>query len=89
MDCNLYPEDNQKHLIKTGLAAMAPGFLAEACGVCDGAGKYEQTYTVGCGGGYYRSYGYCDYCNGWGLRMPTGPAPKSVYDQVCNAADWL
>lgn len=33
-----------------------------ACDMCHGTGEYEQTYTAGCGGGYYRSMGPCEYC---------------------------
>lgn len=39
------------------------------CARCGGKGQYEQTYTVGCGGGYYRSMGSCSSCDGTGLVL--------------------
>lgn len=39
------------------------------CGCCGGKGRYEQRYTVGCGGGSYMSKGRCDSCEGTGLRL--------------------
>ncbi|TIU88831.1 MAG: hypothetical protein E5W06_00240 [Mesorhizobium sp.] len=71
--------------LRAGLRQMQAGFLAELCGLCSGEGQYEQMYTAGCGGGYFRSMGGCDYCNGTGLRQGAGPAPISVVEQVTNA----
>lgn len=39
------------------------------CGICNGKGQYEQTYTAGCGMGSFRSVGRCDHCEGTGLRL--------------------
>jgi len=83
--------ENEEHAarLKHGLALMHPQFSAYVCTVCDGKGEYPQTYTLGCGGGYYTSTGQCDYCAGTGLCQGTGhynPAPESVREQVLNAA---
>lgn len=32
------------------------------CPLCEGKGEYKQTYTAGCGGGYYQSMGPCEMC---------------------------
>lgn len=42
------------------------------CEMCAGNGEYEQTYTAGCGGGYFRMKGRCDYCAGTGIRTING-----------------
>jgi hypothetical protein len=42
------------------------------CGWCNGRGEYEQTYTAGCGGGYYRSLGPCDHCRQEGKSSYNG-----------------
>lgn len=34
----------------------------EKCPICKGFGHYNQTYNAGCGMGFYRSSGPCDYC---------------------------
>lgn len=68
--------------IKAGLEHMIEGFMARVCGICDGQGAYEQTYTAGCGGGYFKMSGGCDYCAGTGMRQGSDPAPQSVVDQV-------
>lgn len=83
---NMYPDDDQASILKAGLAKMAAGFLARICGVCEGEGKYEQTYTQGCGMGSYRSKGMCDHCKGEGLISGGSPAPDSVINQVRQAA---
>lgn len=65
------------------------------CGVCDGKGVYEQTYTAGCGMGSYRSSGKCGYCGGVGLRYQfaeTGygrdnPIPISVIVQILTTRE--
>lgn len=71
--------------LRAGMQRVQPGFLAQICGVCQGEGQYEQTYTAGCGGGYFRSMGGCDHCDGTGMRQGNSPAPRSVVDQVVNA----
>lgn len=85
-------EEGQQHAakLKAGLAALGDDFVAHICGWCNGEGSYEQTYTAGCGGGYYRSYGGCDWCKGAGLvikgaHFPEAAAPESVVNQVVNA----
>lgn len=79
---------NEEHQtkLKAGLARMRSDFTAKLCGMCDGAGEYRQTYTAGCGGGYYSSMGDCEYCGGTGLRQGYKPAAESVVHQVLNAA---
>jgi hypothetical protein len=58
------------------------------CSWCDGAGQYRQTYTVGCGGGSYRTMGSCDNCDGIGLvYFDGGPVPPSVIDQILNTCE--
>lgn len=42
------------------------------CYFCSGNGEYEQTYTAGCGGGYFRMKGICDHCGGAGIRTING-----------------
>lgn len=37
------------------------------CSRCNGAGEYRQTYTIGCGGGYFSMNGRCDSCEGVGV----------------------
>ncbi len=71
--------------LKSGLQALGPNFSAEICTICDGAGQYVQTYTAGCGMGYYRSMGRCDWCAGKGLLQGDVAAPDSVVNQVMTA----
>ncbi len=71
--------------LRRGLEKLGPQFGAAVCGMCAGRGQYEQTYTAGCGGGYYRSMGDCDECKGYGLVVGRKDAPRSVYDQVMRA----
>lgn len=66
------------------------------CGWCNGTGEYEQMYTVGCGGGYYKSSGPCDHCKQEGVssyrgvgyiyrddeRWTNAGVPDSVLDQI-------
>lgn len=63
------------------------------CGCCGGEGEYEQMYTVGCGGGYYRSKGRCDWCTpkdgkhrwkgvGFLYKHNGEPVPDSVLAQI-------
>lgn len=42
------------------------------CTMCGGEGEYEQTYTAGCGGGYFQMKGTCDWCAGAGIRTING-----------------
>jgi len=81
-------EAEHARILKAGIDQMVEGFSAYVCGVCDGRGSYEQTYTAGCGGGYYRSTGPCNFCGSTGLRqggMWPNPAPDSVREQVMQA----
>lgn len=71
--------------LKAGLQRLGPGFLGRLCGVCDGAGEYEQLWTAGCGMGYYRAMGDCDHCGGTGLMLGNARAPASVICQVVEA----
>lgn len=73
--------------LRVGLATLPQGFAACICEICDGRGEYEQTYTHGCGRGYYRAVGGCDYCDGTGLLQGQKAAPDSVRMQVLNAAE--
>ena len=84
---NKYPEQGQAEIIHRGLACMPANFVARLCPVCKGSGRYEQMFTAGCGGGYYRSNSYCDYCEGEGLLVVDKPAPMSVVNQVRVAAE--
>lgn len=66
------------------------------CPACGGDGEYEQMYTAGCGGGYYKSVGPCDYCKREGEYSYRGVGyvykndigyrnrgvPKSVIEQL-------
>lgn len=74
-----------KAQLEAGLAKLGPDFNAQLCVVCKGDGRYEQTYTIGCGMGTCRSMGKCDYCNGKGLMQGNKPAPESVRNQVLQA----
>lgn len=65
-----------------GLMVLGPDFNAVVCHMCDGEGQYEQTYTAGCGGGYFKSMGGCDHCDGMGLLQHGRPASISVIIQV-------
>lgn len=79
---------NEAHAarLKAGLESLPSGFNAKICFVCQGRGEFEQTYTAGCGGGYYRATGPCSYCSESGLLQGDGAAPRSVLEQVLNAA---
>lgn len=79
--------DEHAKRLKLGLARMKPGFLAEICWACKGTGRYEQSYNAGCGMGYYRMNGDCEYCKSRGLLMAAGPAPLSVVNQVIVATE--
>lgn len=71
--------------LSAGLACLPSGFSAVLCEVCNGHGQYEQTYTAGCGGGYFRMKGACNCCEETGLLQNGRPAPISVIHQVLNA----
>lgn len=60
--------------------------LVRLCGCCDGRGEYEQMYTAGCGGGYYRSMGPCGWCKeqGFVYKATSDPVPSSVRVQIMN-----
>jgi hypothetical protein len=73
--------------LKRGLADMHPDFTGRLCPICEGLGNYRQSYTAGCGGGYYRSTGPCDYCGKTGLLQGGKPAAESVVIQVLVAAE--
>ncbi len=72
--------------LRRGLARLPAGFAAKVCAACAGRGEREQTYTAGCGGGYYRSMGPCDSCEATGLLQGGEAAPASVRAQVLIAA---
>lgn len=44
----------------------------ETCRMCGGEGSYSQTYTVGCGGGYFSMKGPCSHCSETGIRTING-----------------
>lgn len=44
----------------------------KVCYFCSGDGEYEQTYTAGCGGGYYQMKGRCSHCEGTGIKTING-----------------
>lgn len=78
-------EEDHEACLRAGLMLQGPDFAATICSICQGRGKRMQTYTAGCGGGYYRSTGDCEYCGCTGLVQPNGPAAESVVIQVINA----
>ena len=82
-------EDGARHAanLKTGLTELGDEFLAELCPLCEGEGATLQTYTAGCGRGYYKARGPCELCKGASLVIGGKPAPKSVIQQVIVAAD--
>lgn len=82
-----YPNKNQKEKLEISLAKMPENFIAELCGICNGAGEYKQMYTAGCGGGYYHSVGMCDHCEGEGLTVNGEVASESVINQVNCATE--
>jgi hypothetical protein len=79
-------EDEHAAELKRGLSRMPSGFVAQVCWACDGRGARRQTYTAGCGGGYYSAMGGCDFCDGTGLMQGAKPAPASVRAQLLIAA---
>lgn len=56
------------------------------CGVCDGDGCYDQTFTAGCGMGSYKMVADCDYCHGAGIVYECGdPLTASVIAQLLTS----
>lgn len=78
-------EDEHAAELKRGLEQL-PDFAAAICFACDGKGQYRQTFTAGCGRGYYKTMSGCDYCDGTGLLQGSKPAPASVREQVLVAS---
>lgn len=72
--------------LKRGLERLPYNFVARVCPSCEGEGRRDQTYTAGCGGGYFSMKGGCDWCDGTGLLQGTKAAPASVRNQVLCAA---
>jgi|GEM_PF-3991528 len=65
----------QSDLAKTGTrnCDLIDGMdYLETCRMCGGEGRYDQTYTVGCGGGYFTMKGECSYCGETGIRTING-----------------
>lgn len=64
----------------------------EKCSWCDGTGQYEQMYTAGCGGGYFRSIGPCEQCGkgepwkgvGYVYKATNEPVSASVLTQIAT-----
>lgn len=58
----------------------------KTCIFCEGTGSRVQTYNAGCGQGYYKASGPCDFCEETGfIYNSTGNAvPKSVVHQINN-----
>lgn len=57
------------------------------CPLCGGEGQRLQTYTAGCGGGYYKSMGRCDLCEGWRyvFKATAQKVGESVLAQISTA----
>lgn len=79
-----HEEEHAARLV-AGLARLPTDYVARLCYLCRGHGCYMQRYGVGCGGGYYRSIGACEICDGTGLLQHDVPAPMSVVNQVLQA----
>lgn len=79
-----------RSLSKETVANLTLPEYVSTCFWCDGTGETIQTYTSGCGGGYYRSPGPCDVCGkgemyygvGFLYRGTTNPIPESVLNQI-------
>lgn len=69
---------------REALAAVRDDQIPEyisRCGLCDGAGEYDQSYTAGCGMGRYHTLGPCHHCGGsYGIR-----GSGFVYDETGKA----
>jgi len=69
----------------------------EVCPICRGKGLYMQTYTAGCGGGYFRMEGPCDYCrSSWQFGAGLGyimknrnPVPEFIFRHIQAQVDML
>lgn len=85
----VFTDNKKQHSanLAAGLLMLGPEFTAKICSICDGHGEREQTYTAGCGGGYFKSMGPCEYCEEHGLLQNGKPAPISVVIQVINAGE--
>lgn len=83
-------EDDHEAFLRAGLLVLGDGFIGQICWACDGKTRRNQTYTAGCGGGYFNSLGDCEYCKGMGLMQHGEAAPPSVARQVLLAGrDYL
>ena len=56
--------------------------LVSVCPACEGKGQTKQTYTAGCGMGYYSALGPCYICSRPGLDTWEGPG--YVYKGTCT-----
>ena len=57
-----YGEDKEHAAaLQRGLAVLGEEYAARLCFACSGRGQYNQTYTAGCGGGYFQSMGPCAF----------------------------
>lgn len=72
-------------------ADLLPSHL-RTCYWCGGHGVREDTYTAGCGGGYYRAKGKCDHCDGIGVIfnhdnpfVPDRPELKPSVTEIAQA----
>lgn len=55
----------------------------KTCTMCGGEGEYPQTYTAGCGGGYFTMNATCHGCDGAGIRKTNNEkVPTSVLLQI-------
>lgn len=63
----------------------------EVCPYCHGKQRTRQTYTAGCGGGYYQAGGPCPICSeenhhwcghGFVYKEACIPVSKSVIEQI-------
>jgi hypothetical protein len=83
-----YGEEKQHAAnLHAGLMMLGPDFNASICHLCNGEAQFEQTYTAGCGGGYYKSMGPCYRCERMGLLQYDKPASPSVVAQVVHAGE--
>lgn len=78
-------EDDHEAFLRAGLLVLGDNFIGEICWACKGKTRRDQTYTAGCGGGYYTSSGDCEYCDKTGLMQHSKAAPQSVARQVILA----
>lgn len=78
-------EEEHEACLRAGLMVLGSDFIGTVCPLCEGKGKREQMFTAGCGGGYFRSMGECEYCDGFGLLQNGNKPSDSVVVQVINA----